>query len=402
MTNIPQPTFGPTGFTAPAEAEIFAGATADINAAFGGNLNPSVKTPQGQLAVSWTAVVGFCYGLFAKITTQFDPKYAEGRMQDGLGRIYFLERNPAQPTVVNAVCSGLPGTVIAVGALATDANGNIYASTAAGTIGADGTVTIPFANLVTGAVACAPNSLTTIYRAVTGWDTINNPTEGVLGNAVESRDAFEQRRKASVALNSLGSIPAIKANVLNVAGVLDAYVTDNPSANAKTVGDVTIDPYALYVSVAGGADTDIAEAIWKKKMPGGPMTGTTSTIVQDTNSGYSAPLPSYTIKHTQAIETPVYFAVTITTGTDVPADAVAQIQTAIINAFAGGDGGERAKIGALLYAGRYYAPTFAVGSWVRIVSIKVGLAATPTGDDVLLGINQIPTITAANITVTAQ
>ena len=51
-TSVPQPTFGATGFQAPAESDILAGVLADMSAALGGNLNTALSTPQGQLASS--------------------------------------------------------------------------------------------------------------------------------------------------------------------------------------------------------------------------------------------------------------------------------------------------------------------------------------------------------------
>lgn len=399
-TNVPQPTFGPTGFVAPSAADIFAGRTADINNAFGGNLNPDPTTSQGQLATADTAIINYAYGVFCSICSQFDPAYATGRMQDGLARIYFLERNPAEPTVVQALCSGATGTVVPVGALAQSEAGDTYVSTAVATIGSDGTVTIPFACTATGPTPCPPASLTTIYRAIPGWDSITNSDEGVLGNDVEGREAFELRRAASVALNSVGSVSAIKAAVLNVTNVLDAYVTDNPTASTVTKGGVALDAFSLYVAVAGGAEADVAEAIWTKKMPGGPMTGTTTVVVTDSNSGYSLPYPTYSIKFTEATALPIFLAVTLEASAAIPADALAQIQNAIITAFAGGDGGTRAKIGATLLASRYYAPVANLGAWAQIVSLFIGTSADPSDQfSVSVDIDEIPTIIAANITV---
>lgn len=370
----------------------------DINQAFGGNLNLDPTTPQGQLGTADGAIISYAYGLFCSIVAQFDPAYAEGRWQDGLARLYFLERNPAEPTVVQAQCTGADGTIIPVGAVAQSENGDNYVSTAAGTI-ASGTVTIPFACTVTGPIPCAPGSLNLIYKAVAGWDAITNAAEGVLGNDVETRQAFELRREQSVALNSVGSVVAIKANVLNVPNVLDAYVTDNASADSETVGGVELAPYSLYVCAAGGAEADIAEAIWLKKMPGGPMTGTTTVTVEDLNSGYSIPYPSYTIKFTQAAALPIFIAVTLENSAAIPSDATVQIQNAIIGAFAGADGGQRAKIGANMLASRFYSTVAALGPWAQIVSLFIGTAATPTDFSVSVDIDEIPTIVAENITV---
>lgn len=400
MTNVPQPTFGPNGFIAPAEGLIFNGVMADIQAAFGGNLNPDPTTPQGQLAVSWTAATGFANGTFCLVTTQFDPAYAEGRYQDAIARIYFLERNPAEPTAVVATCTGLPGTVIPVGALAQDADGNNYVSTAAGTIGAGGTVEITFATIATGPIACPPGALNTIYRAIPGWDSITNAAEGVLGQDVESRNAFEARRAASVAINAVGTLPAIKANVLNVSGVLDAYVTENDIAEAVTIGDVTLAPNSLYVCVAGGAAADVAGAIWRKKAPGCAYTGTTTVAVADNNSGYSLPLPTYSVKYTVATGVPIFFSVVIENSAALPSDAADQIKAAIVQAFAGNDGGARAKIGAAILASRYYSPVASLGAWAAIISIQIGLTDVPASFILSMGIDQVPTIDPDNIAVT--
>lgn len=397
-TNIPRPTFGPNGFIPPQESALVTGVFADIDQAFGGGLNPAPETPQGQLTASLAAAFGYGNDLFIWLANQFDPSYATGRFQDALGRIYFLERDPAEPTVVAALCTGAPGTIIPLGSLAKSADGNTYSSTSAAVIGSGGSVTISFACLATGPIACPANSLTTIYRAIPGWDAINNPTDGVLGRLVESAAEFEARRAASVALNAVGTLPAIRANVLNVTNVLDAYVTENPTGSAVTIGGVSVAARSLYVSVVGGASPDIAKAIWRKKAPGCGYTGTTTVTVTDDNSGYSIPYPTYTVKFTIATPTPILFDVQIANSPGVPSNAAELVQNAIIAAFSGADGGPRAKIGATLFASRFYGPIAALGTWAQIVSLKVGTVSA-TLDDVLLNIDLVPTVSATDIAV---
>jgi hypothetical protein len=229
-TNVPAPTFGATGFIAPQESAILAGVQADQNTAFGGNLNLALNTPQGQLAQSETAIIGDANNQFLALANGVDPAYASGRMQDAIGRIYFIERNPAQGTVVVATCTGLPGVVIPLGAQAIDQNGNIYNCTQSGTIPVGNSINLEFTCTVTGAIACPTGFLNTIYQAIPGWDTITNAAPGVEGNAVESRAEFEFRREASVALNAQGSAPSVLGAVFNVTGVLDAYVLTNDTS----------------------------------------------------------------------------------------------------------------------------------------------------------------------------
>ena len=204
-TSVPAIQWTPEGVVLPTDAAILAGRQADIDTAFGGGVNPSLSTPQGQIASSDSAIIADKNSQIAYIANQVDPQYAEGRFQDAIGRIYFMTRQAATSTVVIAAIGGLPGAYIAAGALALDTSGNVYQLLGSVTIGPSGTVPAEFANVATGPIPCPSGSLTQIYRAVPGWDTITNSAAGILGSDVETSQAFELRRQNSVALNSHGT-----------------------------------------------------------------------------------------------------------------------------------------------------------------------------------------------------
>ncbi len=378
MTNVPAPQWTNTGFAIPATTDILAGVQADINTAFGGELNMALSTPQGQLAVSEAAVIDNANQTFLKYTQQVDPAFSSGRMQDGIGRIYFLTRNPAEPTTVQALCTGLPGVFIPVGSVAIATDGNRYICTNAVTIPVSGSITTAFACTVTGPIPCPAGSLNQIYQAVPGWDSITNVTDGAIGNDVESRNAFETRRFASVQINSLGSLPSVLGAVLAIPNVVDAYVVENVNDVATTIGGVSLNPHSLYVCTSGGDPDAIAYAIWSKKAPGCGYNGTTTVVVYDTNSGYTAPYPAYQVSFQIAQPLPIMFNVNIVQGVSVPNDATTQIQNAIIDAFAGNDDGPPARIGTTLFASRFYSTVAKLGSWAQIISLKVGSTNTPS------------------------
>lgn len=380
-TNVPPIAFTATGFVAPSEAAVLAGVQADIDQAFGGGLDPSLTTPQGQLATSTSAIIGNVNDTFVNMSNQFNPDFAQDKWQDAIAQIYFLQRQPSEPTVVTATCVGGQGVQIPAGSLAEDTAGNIYTCTdgtdpVAG-IPATGTVTLTFANNTPGPIPCPEGTLTKIYRSINGWDSITNPSDGVLGNLTESRSAFEARRRASVAANSRGSLPSVLGAVLNVSGLLDAFATENDSASPATIGGVTVAPNSLYVAAVGGANQDVGNAIWSKKAPGCAYNGNTTVTVVDSSSGYSPPLPSYQVSFERPTALPILFKVNLSNNLQVPSDAVTQIQAAIIAAFAGADGGTRARIGSTVFASRYYAPVSALGSWANIILIQVGSANNP-------------------------
>lgn len=397
-SSVPPPSWTPAGFVSPDEDVILEGVLADMNAAFGGNMNPALDTPQGQLATSITAIIGEANAQFLKLTTQVDPAYAEGRMQDAIARIYFLARNPAQSTVVQADCMGLAGVVIPQGALAQDTDGNLYGAVDGGVIPISGTASLAFACVLPGPTPCPTGALSQIYQAIPGWDAISNPVDGVLGTNVESRQDFEYRRAQSVAVNAQGVIGSVLGSVASVPGVLDYYGYDNSEAVIKTIGTQDIAPHSIYICVAGGSDEDVATAILKKKAPGCAYTGDTVVIVYDDNPLYTAPIP-YTVKFQRPDPLPILFDVKLKNGPGIPANAEDLIQTAIINAFSGSDGGARARIGSTIYAARFYANVVALGSWAQLIEILIG-ADTPTHSSVTVEINEVPTISPDDITVT--
>lgn len=365
VTNVPSVVFGATGVVLPAEADVLTGVQSDINQAFGGGVNPALNTPQGQLSQSLTAIIGDKNNQIAEVANQVNPDYADGRWQDAIGRIYFIDRNPAEATAINVTCVGLSGTVIPVGAKVSDANGNIYACTAAGTIPTGGSISLQFACAVYGPTAVP--ATVSIYQTVVGWDTATI-TGGTVGSNVESRADFEYRRRNSVALNGKGSLPSIYANVFAVSGVLDVYVAENTTNAPITVGssNYSLAPHSIYVAAVGGTAANIAQAIWLKKDVGADYNGNTSVVVTDT-SGYNIPYPTYTVKYQVPASLPILFAVQIANNSALPSNIVALVQNAIISAFSGGDGGPRARIGSTIFASRFYSPVAAIGMNVSIL-----------------------------------
>ena len=309
-----------------------------------------------------------------------------------------MNRIQASGTVVNATCNGAVGTVIPAGSIAQDTNGYLYASTAAATIPTSGNVTVQFQNQTTGPIACAIGALNKIYTAVAGWNTVSNPAAGALGNNVETRAAFELRRQASVAINAVNSLDSIRASVLAVPNVLQAYVVDN-STNATVNYGATSYPLAAHsicVSVAGGTSSAIGTAIWNKKPPGCGYNGNTTITVYDNT--YSTPVP-YTVTYLTPTSTPAYFTVNIQNNPLLPSNIVQLVQNAVLASFNGQDGGTAVGINSTTYSGRYYANINAISPAVNVIEVYLGLSASPSTLLIAFGIDQLPTLSASNIAV---
>ena len=400
-TNVPPITWVNGSPDLPSEQAILAGVQTDIDVAFGGGVNPSLQTPQGQLAMSETALVGQKNNEIAYIANQVNPAMASGIWQDAIGYIYFMTRIPGAGTVVEATCTGAVGTVIPAGAVAQDTSGYLYSAVSSQTIPSGGSITVEFQNQTQGPIACNIGALSIIYTAVAGWDTVSNPTAGVLGNNVESRAAFEARRQLSVAANAVNSVQSIWGSVASIPDVIDVFVVDNPSNVTVDYGSTNypLAANSLCVSVAGGTASAIATAIWNKKPPGCSYDGNTSYTVYDNN--YASPVP-YVVTWLTPTSTPVYFAVELKNNVGLPSNITTLVQNAIIASFSGEDGGIPAGIAQTVFASRYYANISAIAPTVEILSILVGLTSLSDATNTYqpIGIDQLPTIASNQISVT--
>ena len=468
MTSIPALIWNPdTGPVLPPDSDILDGALSDWNTAVGYPLNPALETPQGQMASSLSAIISDNNSQWAALINNIDPATSSGLMQDAIGNIYFMTRNPAQATAVNVLCVGLVDTPIPIGTQVQDSSQNIYTCVQSGNIPASGNITLEFQNNSYGPIPCPAGTITGVYRAIPGLDAVSNVADGVLGNVVESRADFEYRRYNSVAKNANGTMGAVMGAVFAVPGVLDCYATQNTSGllsgasctgsisnNTLTitaspdgiiesgqmvvganviagtyinglgsgsggagtytvnisqsvaseslicaVGGIQLLPNSIYIAAYGGNSQLIANAIYTKKGNGADYNGnTTVTVMGNDNGLYTLPYPSYKVTFNVPTPTPILFNVLMQNSTGVPANAMALIKAAITKSFNGLDGGQPARIGSVNFASRYYYGIASLGQWAMIYEIKLGIT-TANLDSVLLRIDQVPTLSDANISV---
>ncbi|WP_273761523.1 baseplate J/gp47 family protein [Aeromonas hydrophila] len=402
-TAVPDVTITENGISVPDVADVLAGRLTDMATALGGDASPSLSSPQGQIAQSDSEIIAQMQDKLLCLFNQMNPDFSTGRWQDGVGRIYFQDRIAAVGTIVTATCIGAVGTIIPAGSSAQDTDGYIYQSVNAGTIGSDGTVQIQFQNLTPGPIPCGTSQLNQIYRAVSGWDSIINDAPGVVGIDVESRIAFETRRRQSVARNARNMDGATLAAILDTSGVLDAYVWSNRTSATVTRGSTSVPvlPHSIYISVYGGTDEDVANAIFSSYNPGANLNGSTHFTVYD-KENYDPPYPQYDMQWQKSTPTPVYFKVQITNNPDLPSDITSQVKKMVVKVFNGEyEGINKARIGAAINSGRYYAPIISIDpTVVNVASVTISLDGTTYTASVTPGIDRVPTIQESDVQVT--
>lgn len=401
MSNVPKLTITYQGVTVPQATAIRAGVLADYNVAFGGNLiQTGSALPQHHLADNLTQDIADSNAAVAAVVAGVDPATSEGRMQDAIGRIYFLTRKGATSSVVLATVTGQPGATLQAGALARDVNGLYWASSGDATFPAGGVATVEFACTTPGPVQLGIGELNRIAQASSGWDAINNVGAAVTGTNVESRAEFEARRFVSVAKNAHGSAAAIRGSVWDVPGVIDVYAYDNFLGVPVTVGstDYEIPAHCVYIAAVGGTDESVANAIFLKKDGGCNLTGNTTVVVQDTENDVGFPYPEYSISWERPASLPILFKVTLRNSSSLPFNIADLVKQSVIDTFSGLNGFQRARIGGEVYSSSYYGPIAQIANLVQVLAVRVGTTLADQ-DSVLVGIDQAPTVSADDIEV---
>jgi hypothetical protein len=398
-TSVPFPTLGPNGYILPSDADILAGVQADLNAAFGGNMNMALSTPQGQLASSIAAQISDCFAQFLTTVSQVDPLYAQGRMQDAIGYIWFLNRFPATPTQVTATANTTGGaTIPAVPTVtAIDGAGNLY--TCPGATISSGSQQLVWTAVAAGAIPYVEPLK--IYSAIPGWSSISGAVQTILGDNIENQQQFEARRSASVGLNAKSALQNMRAAILASSPGLACACAENPSNSTEEIDGVSMPANSIFIAVSQVAGTiiesvgiAIATAIYNSKNPGIPYatSGTTYPVI-DVDSGQT-----YYPQFVEATQVPLNITVTLVAATNPPANASVLIAQAITSAFDGSDGGIPVgyRIGGTVYASRFYSGILASMPGVATSNIQIG-TSTPSATSQAFNLNQIPIVGAINV-----
>lgn len=396
--SIPQLQITDDGIVAPNTDEVISGLWEMFKGAFGKDLNTAMNTPQGQLVTSLAAIITDERNQMIALLNQFDPRYAQGIWQDGIGYVYFMTRKKATHSSVDLVLTGLAGTGIAAGTIFNDDNNQEWRITHDAVIGREGTVTAHALCVMAGNVSAAPNTITSVPKAIAGLDRITNPYAAVAGVDEEARRDFETRRRASVAINSKNTNAATYGAVANLPDVKDVYVIDNPSDETINVGatNYPVIRNSILVSIVGGDDEVIARTILNKAGTGCSFNGNTECTISDTENFPTRP-PSYVIKFLRPDFVPVFFQITVEDKDALTFQDSEAIKAAIIKAFSAGPA--KATIGQPVIASRFICPVASAVSNLSIVSLRISYDGKKWVDKLEIGVDEFPTTTVYQIKV---
>jgi uncharacterized phage protein gp47/JayE len=390
--------------------------------------------------------------------SSFDPDAATGRALDILCAITGATRNQERSTTGTVALTGDPATLVPASSVIsipvvgtrfdTDANATlvalavwtvntayalgdrvtngasparVYQAVAAGTSALAGTgpsgtgssivdasvtwsyvgegtaaVDVTFTALDSGPFAALTGQITSIESPVSGWLSVRNMNDALVGAYVETDASLRNRREAELAGRGNGPLPAIRADLLKVGqgtanAVVDCVVFENVTDVVDAFG---IPAHSFEAVVLGGLDADIRQTIFDTKPAGiRPHGGVTGIVVDSTGI-------SHTIKFSRPTTYSIWIEIDVTYNAATwPLDGPAQVKAAILAALTPANG---YTLGKDVTSWGIGAAVDVVPGVLNVTAIRLGTAPAPMGTaDIPIGIREVALFDSARILVTS-
>lgn len=319
---------------------------------------------------------------------------ATGAALSRLVQLIGISRNGASYSTADVVHTGTPGTVVPSGSLIDTTATPAANFQTVGDVTIDGTGTIPgtVRATATGPVFGAAGAISVIKTIISGWASVTNAAAVNLGSDQELDSALRARHRASVAINSKSVADSLYAALANIQGVSDARIFENKTGVPQSrAGSIDLPPNSIQVIVQGGADADIATAIWAKASAGVTLAGAMGVSVPDSQGVFQL------IKFDRPIQQSIYSRITfyVPPGLTVSQDQQDAARRALVDY-----GKATAKIGQRISWAALFAPVVAV---IRppfgLQLITISLNSIPNLTDQVVPFNAIPSWDVSNVAI---
>lgn len=274
------------GVIVPDTADLLGAVEADFRAAFGQDIDLSPETPQGVLVTMETENRDAMVRNNAELANQINPDIAGGIFLDAIWALMGGSRFAATRSYLsNVEFGGVPDTVIPQGAQAESVTGALFETISTLIIGKDGKTTGDMRAVLFGAIECKAGHLERVASSILGWETITNPTHAVVGREAESDISARQRRKQTLAKNTVSVGEAITSSLYELEGVNSLSFRENYAPQIITVDGIKLLPHSVYVCVEGDDREETARALLRTKTIGAAYNGKEVVTVTERVSG---------------------------------------------------------------------------------------------------------------------
>jgi uncharacterized phage protein gp47/JayE len=362
-----------TGFERPVQDDIAADIAADQRGTISAQLDVSESTVIGNLNNVFADHLAQAYEALEEAYNGHDPDNATGDRLVALALLTGTERRGEQQGTVTETCTLAASKTFDVGDLAVhavDDPTNRWTNRDVVTTTTSGAYSVTFLSDAFGSdTTAAAGTLTVIASPIDGFTAATNAEDATPGRDVEDIETLRSRREDELALGGSGTVEAIRADVLQLDGVIECLVEENTTD--ATVG--ALPPHSYRVVVWDGdpglvPDDDIAQVILATGPAGIPAIGDID------GNAVRADGTVVTRSFARAEVVDVYISANITSAVGVSADDVKASLAAAMPSAVGGDVVYNRMSAAVFIEGVDDFASFTIGtapSPVGVVSISI-------------------------------
>jgi len=365
----------PTGFDKKSQDQCLQDTKIDLWATVSSKLNLSSATPLGQIVGIFAEREAKLWDAVEATRDARNPNAAAGSSLRALVNITGTEAQSKTPTitkacqvVVGAGFGAAPGDMVAC--LDTDPTARFAnMATVSNPGGSPATLTSDFVCLKPGSQPCPAGHLVVISESLSGWTSITNPTDGVVGLDDDDDVTLRARRESEIQTEGSTTADAIRSDVLKnlQSNITNCKVLANDSDAVDANG---LPPHSFEV-IARGLSTDenasiaLAKQILASKSATDTAIGNESEVITDADGN------DHVIGFSWVTDQDVYLIVNIAIIDDeFPADGDTQIKNAIVSLLF--DPGQH------VVARKLEAVAFSVAGVDDVPSLYLDFAPSPT------------------------
>lgn len=378
--------------------EIKSEIEADLRADLGASLNLTATSVFGQIIGTFSDRLADAHQLLQAVYRSFHPDSASGDALENVVSItgatrlpatkstFSSNNTPANPLTVNLDA----GTTLPVGRIVRVPGGPRFVTTEEVTNsgGSPANISVDAEAENLGAVVANTGTVTEIVTPVSGWNSVTNAADALTGREIETDAALRLRREQLLRVQGAATIEAIRADVLDVDGVAQAIVFNNPTS--LTDGD-GIPPHAFEVVVLGGEDQDLWDAIWSTSPAGIESHGDEDGTVTD-SQGFVQ-----TVKFSRPTPVEIWVLIELDADDTYPVDGDDQVAEAIATL------GDSFLIGQDVVTSQLYASIFSIQGVIDVTKLWIGLTDPPTvGNNLTIATRELAVFDTVRVSVTSS
>lgn len=279
----------PQGFVLKTVDDLISDVNDDIHANTDAGLDLDPDQPIAQINSANMKKVAELWEIAQVLYNSFNRQAAEDRLLDNIGALTGTTRVAAKKSTVVGTVNLNSGFDKAAGTMFANVVGQpdtqftnqaeVIASTGAGNY------TVTFVAVADGAVVANAGTLTQISTSISGWNSITNPADAIVGAPIETNEAYRVRQVTELTADGGTTVDAIRAHLQNLqdGAITNCTVFENVTlfTNSDGLPAKAIECCIYDGIVPSVADTLIAQTIWDQKGSGVQTFGTSSAIAID-------------------------------------------------------------------------------------------------------------------------